>query len=61
MLGEKRDGRRTGDDEEGENRKKEKKKHTSGEQNSPAGPPLPLEASEVTLCFCEAACEQNGL
>lgn len=37
------------------------KKNTRGEQNNPAGPPLPLEASEVTLCFCEGACEQNGL
>lgn len=40
---------------------RKKKKNTSGEQNNPAGPPLPLEASEVTLCFCEGACEQNGL
>lgn len=52
----------TGDDEERENRKGgRRKKNTSGEQKNPAGPPLPLEASEVTLCFCEGACEQNGL
>lgn len=35
--------------------------NTSGRGENPAGPPLPLEASEVTLCFCEGACEQNGL
>lgn len=44
----------------GENQK-EGGGNTSGEQNNPAGPPLPLEASEVTLCFCEGACEQNAL
>lgn len=54
-------GGTTGDDEERENTEKGRKKNTSGEQNNPAGPPLPLEASEVTLCFCEGACEQNGL
>lgn len=28
---------------------------------NPAGPPLPLEVSEVTLRFCEGTCEQNAL
>lgn len=61
MLREKKDWRRTGEDEEEGKQKEGGGKNTSGEQNNPAGPPLPLQASEVTLCFCEGACEQNGL
>lgn len=61
MLIEKKDRRRTGEDEEEGKQKEGGGKNTSGEQNNPAGPPLPLQASEVTLCFCEGACEQNGL
>lgn len=61
MLREKKDRRRTGEDEEEGKQKEGGGKNTSGEQNNPAGPPLPLQASEVTLCFCEGACEQNGL
>lgn len=45
----------------GKTEREEEEEKTSGEQKNPAGPPLPLEASEVTLCFCEGACEQNGL
>lgn len=55
MRGEIKIERTTGDKGE-----KEKNEH-KWEGENPAGPPLPLEASEVTLCFCEGACEQNAL
>lgn len=61
MLGEKKRWKKNWERWRGRKQKERRRKNTSWEQKRPAGPPLPLEASEVTLCFCEGACEQNAL